>query len=49
MEIQLNGKTVAHIFPFELLNQTFAEIDSIRNMGVAFDPAFSFKKHVNYL
>ena len=33
-------KTVAHIFPVELLNQNFAEIDSIRNLGVAFDPAF---------
>ena len=39
-------KKVAHIFPAELLNQNFAEIDSIRNLGVAFDPAFSFKKHV---
>ena len=39
-------KSVAHIFPVELLNQNFAEIDSIRNLGVAFDPAFSFKKHV---
>ena len=33
-------KKVAHIFPVELLNQNFAEIDSIRNLGVAFDPAF---------
>ena len=40
-------KKVAHIFPVELLNQNFAEIDSIRNLGVAFDPAFSFKKHVS--
>ena len=40
-------KKVAHIFPFELLNQNFAEIDSIRNLGVAFDPAFSFKKHLS--
>ena len=40
-------KKVAHIFPAELLNQNFAEIDSIRNLGVAFDPAFSFKKHVS--
>ena len=39
-------KKVAHIFPVKLLNQNFAEIDSIRNLGVAFDPAFSFKKHV---
>ena len=38
---------VAHIFLVELLNQNFAEIDSIRNLGVAFDPAFSFKKHVS--
>ena len=38
---------VAHIFPVELLNQNFAEIDSTRNLGVAFDPAFSFKKHVS--
>ena len=37
-------KKVAHIFPVELLNQNFAEI---RNLGVAFDPAFSFKKHVS--
>ena len=40
-------KKVAHIFPVELLNQSFAEINSIRNLGVAFDPAFSFKKHVS--
>ena len=40
-------KKVAHIFPVELLNQNFAEIDSIRNLGVAFDPAFLFKKHVS--
>ena len=41
-------KKVAHIiFPVELLNQNFAEIDSIRNLGVAFDPAFSFKKHAS--
>ena len=39
--------TVAHVFSFELLNQNFAEIDSIRNLCVAFDPAFSFKKHVS--
>ena len=38
-----------HIFPVELLNQNFAEIDSIRNLGVAFDPAFSFKKHVSHI
>ena len=31
----------------ELLNQNFDEIDSIRNLGVAFDQAFSFKKHVS--
>ena len=41
----IRHKKVAHIFPVELLNQNFAEIDSIRNLGVAFDPAFSFKKH----
>ena len=40
-------KKIAHISPVELLNQNFAEIDSIRNLGVAFDPAFSFKKHVS--
>ena len=40
-------KKIAHIFPVELLNQTFAETDFIRNLGVAFDPAFSFKKHVS--
>ena len=40
-------KKVAHIFPVDLLNQIFAEIDSIRNLGVAFDPALSFKKHVS--
>ena len=40
-------KKVAHIFPVELLNQNFAEIDSMRNLGVVFDPAFSFKKHVS--
>ena len=40
-------RKVAHIFPDELLNQNFAEIDSIRNLGAAFDPAFSFKKHVS--
>ena len=39
-------KKVARISPVELLNQNVAEIDSIRNLGVAFDPAFSFKKHV---
>ena len=33
-------KKVAHIFPVELPNQHFAEINSIRNLGVAFDPAF---------
>ena len=38
---------VAHIFLVELLNQNFAEIDSVRNQHVAFDPAFSFKKHVS--
>ena len=37
----------AHIFPVELLNHNFSELDSIRNLGVAFDPAFSFKKHVS--
>ena len=36
-------KKVAHIFPVELLNQNYAEIDSIRDLDVAFDPAFSFK------
>ena len=40
-------KKGAHIFPVELLNQNCAEIDSIRNLGVAFDPAFLFKKHVS--
>ena len=40
-------KKVAHIFPVELLNQNFAEIDFIRNLDVAFDSAFSFKKHVS--
>ena len=40
-------KKVAYIFPVELLNQNFVEIDSIRNLGVAFDLAFSFKKHVS--
>ena len=28
-------KKVAHIFPAELLNQFFSEIDSIQNLGVA--------------
>ena len=40
-------KKVAHIFLVELLNQYFAEMNSIRNLGVAFDPAFSFKKHLS--
>ena len=40
-------KKVAHIFPVELLNQSFAEINSIRNLGGAFDPGFLFKKHVS--
>ena len=40
-------KKVADISRVQLLNQNFAEIDSIRNLGVAFDPAFSFKKHVS--
>ena len=40
-------KKVAYISPVELLNQNVAEIDSIRNLGVAFDPAFSIKKHVS--
>ena len=40
-------KKVAHIFPVELPNQNCAEIDSIRNLGAAFDPAFLFKKHVS--
>ena len=31
----------------DLLNKNFAEIDSIRDLSVAFDPAFSFKKHVS--
>ena len=35
-------KKVASIFLVELLNQNFAEIDSVRNLDVAFDPAFSF-------
>ena len=42
-------KKVALIFPVELLNQNFAERDSIRNLGVAFSPAFSFKKHVSII
>ena len=29
-------KDVAHIFPVELLNQNFAEVDSIRSLGVFF-------------
>ena len=33
-------KKVVHIFPVELLNKSYAEIDSIRNLGVTFDPAF---------
>ena len=40
-------KKWAHVFPVELLNQNFAGIHSIRNLGVAFDPAFLFKKHVS--
>ena len=40
LDIQLNGKK-------DKKNQHFAEIDSIRHLGVAFDPAFSFKKHVS--
>ena len=40
-------KKVAHIFPVEFRNQLFAKIASIRNLGVAFDPAFIFKKHVS--
>ena len=40
-------KQVAYIFPVEFRNQLFAEIDPIRNLGVAFDPAFIFKKHVS--
>ena len=40
-------KKVAHIFRFEHLNQNLAEKNSIRNLGVAFDPAYSFKKHVS--
>ena len=40
-------KKVGHISPVELLNQNFAEIDSIRNLGVAFNQAFLFKKHVS--
>ena len=35
-------KKVAHIFPVEILNQNFAEIDFIRNLGVPLDPPFSF-------
>ena len=41
------GEKVAHIFPVELLNQQFAEIASIRNLGVACHSAFSFNKHVS--
>ena len=38
-------KKIAHIFPVELLIQNFDEIDYIRNLGVAFDPAcFIHKK-----
>ena len=40
-------KKVAHVFPVELMNQNLAGIDSIRNLGVAFDPAFLFKKYVS--
>ena len=40
-------KKIALIFLVELLNQNFAEIDSVRNLDVAFAPAFSFKKHVS--
>ena len=40
-------KKVSHIFPVELLNQNFVEIDSIQNLGGAFHPAFSFNKHVS--
>ena len=40
-------KKAAYIFLAELLNQNFAEIDSVRNLHVAFDPAFSLKKHVS--
>ena len=39
-------KSCSYFLPVELLKQNFAEIDSMRNLGVAFDPAFSFKKHV---
>ena len=39
-------KNISHITPVELLNQTVDEIESIRNLGVAFDPAFSSKKNV---
>ena len=39
-------KKVTHIFPVELLKQNFAEIDTMRNLGVDFDPAFSLKKHI---
>ena len=38
---------VAHIFLVEPLNRNFAEIDSVHNLDVAFDPAFSLKKHVS--
>ena len=40
-------KKVSHIFPVELLNQNVAVIDSVQKLGVAFDPAFSFEKHVS--
>ena len=43
----LQRKKVAHIFPLKLLNQFFSEICSIRNLDVAFDPAFSFRKHAS--
>ena len=40
-------KEVAHIFPAGLLSQNLPKIDSIRDLGVAFVPDFSFKKHIS--
>ena len=46
-EFMIKSKKAAHVFPVELLNRNFAEIDSIQNRGVDFVPAFAFKKHVS--
>ena len=40
-------KKVANIFPVDLLSQKFANIACMRNLGVAFDPGLSFKKHIS--